>query len=99
MRDLAAGTTFVQADGQLSCDLDGEVAILDMRSQTYFGLNPVGAYVWDLLTQPRSSAELLEALGRRYEASTEQLEADLQKLLRELQDRGLVTAAEPAAAS
>jgi hypothetical protein len=98
MREVLSLEALVaQAPNQVSCDLDGEAAILDTKSGIYYGLNPVGAAIWELIREPRSGRAVLEALVTRYDAPRQQLETDLLRLLAELQLRGLVTVGEEAA--
>ncbi len=42
-------------------DVKDETVILDMGSGTYYGLDGVGARVWELLEQPKRFAELCAA--------------------------------------
>lgn len=79
----------VSAD-QVSCDLAGEVAILSLKNSVYYGLDPVGASVWNLIQQPKTFAEIRDALLGIYEVDSAQLESDLQVLLGELSDQGLI---------
>lgn len=74
----------------VSCDLAGEAIILNMRSGTYYGLNAVGATVWNLLSSQRSIGELCAAVIDEYEVEREQCEDDLIRLVRQLAERGLV---------
>jgi hypothetical protein len=80
----------VAAKGQLSCDLAGEAVILDLNSGVYFGLNEVGARVWNLVQEPRSVREIRETILREYDVEPGRWEVDLQALLRELAEAGLV---------
>lgn len=79
----------ISAD-QVSCDLAGEVAILNLKNSTYYGLDPVGASVWSLIQQPKTFAEIRDALLSIYEVDSAQLESDLQVLLGELSAQGLI---------
>jgi hypothetical protein len=79
----------VSAD-QVSCDLAGEVAILSLRNSVYYGLDPVGASVWSLIQQPKTFAEIRDALLDIYEVDSAQLESDLQALLGQLSEQGLI---------
>jgi len=76
--------------GQVSCDLAGEVAILNLKDSVYYGLDSVGASVWSLIQQPKTFAEIRDALLGIYEVESAQLESDLQVLLGELSERGLI---------
>jgi hypothetical protein len=76
---------------QIWCDLAGEAAILNLKTSVYYGLDPVGASVWNLIIQePRTFAEIREALLGIYDVDSAQLESDLQSLLAQLSEEGLI---------
>ena len=75
---------------QVSCDLAGEKAILDLKSGQYYGLNPVGARIWDLIQESKSVTEVLKTILDEYNVESEACERDLFALLEELQGKGLV---------
>jgi Coenzyme PQQ synthesis protein D (PqqD) len=87
---LDPGTRVVAARDQVSCDLEGEAVILGLGNGVYYGLNPVGASVWKLLEQPRTVAELRDAVVAEYEVDAPRAEADLLRLLGDLAANGLV---------
>jgi len=62
----------VSAD-QVSCDLGGEAAILNLKNSVYYGLDPVGSTVWSLIQEPKSFAELREAMLEIYDADSQEL--------------------------
>ena len=64
--------------------------LLDTRRGKYYTLNPTGAAIWDLLSEPRSLAELRLALLERFEVDHETLSGDLSDLLDDLRRHGLV---------
>lgn len=67
-----------------------ETVILNLESGTYFGLDPIGARIWQLLSERLSFAEIHETLLREYEVSGEALERDLRGLIATLQTNGLI---------
>jgi hypothetical protein len=75
---------------QISCPLGDESAILNVRSSVYYGLNPVGARVWNLLQQPKTVRELRDALVDEYDVESENCERDLLGLLEKLRAEGLI---------
>ena len=79
----------VTAD-QLSTRLGGEIVILGLRDSVYYGLSDVGARIWDLIQTPRTVDEILSALVAEYEVAAADAAAGLDRLLRELETRGLV---------
>jgi hypothetical protein len=78
-------------DDQMSCDLDGEAAILNLKSGIYFGLNPVGTRIWNLLKEnPRTLGEIRETILGEYEVGFEQCDGDLRALVGQLKEHRLV---------
>ena len=70
-----------------------ETVILDLASGTYFGLDPVGARIWALISERKTLAEICTTMLEEYEVEREQLEADVLSLAGELAERGLVALA------
>ena len=87
---LSLHSIVVAASEQVSCPLGEESAILNLKNSVYYGMNPVGARVWDLLKQPQSVTELRNALLDEYEVEPERCESDLFGLLEKLRSEGLI---------
>lgn len=71
-------------------EVGGECVLLDLETEKYFGLDDVGT---DVLRHFREGATLEETVARivaEYEATTEQVNADVRVLLSSLVERGLV---------
>ena len=93
MGRLSMQSTVHQAQDQLSCDLAGEAAILNVRSGVYYGLDPVGARIWKLIEEPRSLEEVRDTLVEEFDVEPSRCEADLLALVQELQANGLIETA------
>jgi hypothetical protein len=83
-------TIVVQSEDQVSSDLAGEVVILHLPSGGYYGLDAVGARIWDLIRVPKTINEVRDALTEEYDVEVESCERDLLELLQELERAGLV---------
>ena len=91
MSPIAATAVVAAArEGQLSTSLAGEVVILDVERGLYFGLDGVGAKLWDLLQAPRPVAEIVDRLASQYDVPRDTLAADVHELLEDLAGRGLI---------
>jgi hypothetical protein len=90
MTTITRRSTVVASPDQVSCDLDGEAAILNLRSGVYYGLDRVGAWIWNAIQTPQTVAEIQEAMLREYEVEPERCERDLLALLEELAAAGLI---------
>ena len=75
---------------QISCDLAGEAVILNLKNGTYYGLDPVGASVWSLIQEPKTFGEIRQALLGIYSVDGPELESDLQELLVQFSEQGLI---------
>ena len=50
----------------VSCAVEDGIAILDLRSNTYFSLDPVGAAIWDRMAAPASLDDPTTAIAVSY---------------------------------
>jgi len=88
--EIVGNSIVVAVKHQVSCDLAGEAAILEMTSGIYYGLNAVGARVWDLIQEPKRVSEVCATLLEEYDVEAERCQRDLLALLEELVAKGLV---------
>jgi hypothetical protein len=68
-----------------------EIVILDLARAIYFGLDPVGGRIWQLISEGKSLGDISDVLLSEYEVSREELQRDLARLLDELESRGLIS--------
>jgi coenzyme PQQ synthesis protein D (PqqD) len=87
---VSRSSTVVAARSQVSCDLDGEAAILHLESGVYYGLNPVGAWIWNLIQRPMTVDEIRRAILKRYDVEPDLCERDLHTLLQDLAAADLI---------
>ena len=79
---------------QVSCNLNDEVAILDLNKSLYFGLDTVGAHVWEALQEPRSVADICAAVSDHFEVAPADCQTDIVRFLESLREAGLIEAVE-----
>lgn len=75
--------------------------LLSTESEVYFGLNSVGARVWELLPPVHQTLETLcaELSGQYPEVPAETIRADVVELLGDLEAQGLVLVRSPSEAA
>jgi hypothetical protein len=83
----------VISDDVLVQEVSGEAVLLDLATETYFGLNPAGARFWTLLGRLGSGARAVSTMAAEFEVSAEELETDMTQFLQHLVAKGLVTLA------
>lgn len=87
---LSAESRVVRSKDQVSCDLAGEAAIVNLQNGVYYGLDPVGARIWNLLREPVTFETILDSLLHDYEVDRHTLESDLRRFVNQLAEQGLV---------
>jgi hypothetical protein len=89
MLPIKSESILVAADNQVSCDVDEEAALLNLDTGVYYGLNPLGAYIWKLVQSPVSFEVLRERLSHEF-PDEHNIEQDLRQFLDDMVSAGLV---------
>jgi hypothetical protein len=74
----------------LTQEVGGETVILDLKSETYFGLDEVGTRIWQLLVEQEDMQTITATMLNEYDVEEDQVEKDIQNLLTQLDKAGLV---------
>lgn len=83
-------SSIVAAKDQVSSDLSGEAVVLNLKSGKYYGLNAVGARIWNLIQEPRTLNDIRNVIMEEYEVEPERCEREILNLLQELAAEGLI---------
>ncbi|MEP7069981.1 MAG: PqqD family protein [Usitatibacter sp.] len=81
-------------EGVLVRELGGESVLLNLRSESYFGLDDVGTRMWAALTASPSMEDAYRMLADEYEVEPALLRADLSTFVEKLSAAGLIHVAE-----
>ena len=95
MNAIADTTAVVASDECLSTTVVGEAVVLHAGRSEYYGFNEVGSLVWELLQEPRTAPELCREVREAYDVDGEQCRRDVDALLGELLEYGLVRRVQP----
>lgn len=58
-------------------ELDNNQVMMHLERGKYFGLNPVGKRIWDLVREPKSLGELTEVLLTEFEVTEERCQQEV----------------------
>jgi Coenzyme PQQ synthesis protein D (PqqD) len=75
-------------------EVEGELVLLDLGTDTTFALNEVGARFWELLGEHDDLDAVVAALLEEFDVHEATLRADLEALVEELRADGLVIGAD-----
>jgi len=81
---------FVADPEVVASEVDGGAALLDLRSSQYYGLNPVGAFVWAQIQEPKTLAALAAAVAEAFDVEASACLGDIATLLEQFETAGVV---------
>jgi hypothetical protein len=87
---ISLNSTIAASENQISSDLGGEIACLNLESGIYYGLDAVGARIWELIQVPRSVSEIRDILLEEYDVQPQRCERELLALLDQLATENLI---------
>lgn len=88
--DVTLMQRFTRSHDVLSQAVGDEAVLLDLGSEQYFGLNPVGRRIWELLGEHTALVDVHRCLCDEFDAPPAQIEADLLALVGALHSAGLL---------
>ena len=78
------------ADTVFAQEVDGEMVLLDMNSENYFGLDEVGTAIWQAIQDKENLKEVFEVLLEQYEVEEDVLKKDIVTFVEKLEESGLI---------
>ncbi|AXQ29308.1 PqqD family protein [Solimonas sp. K1W22B-7] len=74
----------------LASKLDHETVLLDVEGGHYYAYDAVGSRIWELIAEPRTMAQLCQALVRQYDIDMARCEREVLAFLEALSAHGLL---------
>lgn len=81
---------FVQADGVLSQEVEGELVLFDADREQYYTLDPTATRMWQLLTAHGNCDAVVSQMLTEFDVDEAVLRSDLADLVARLSAAGLV---------
>jgi hypothetical protein len=87
---IDAETPVVRRAEPLTAQVDGETVMFHPEAGSYFALGVVGTRVWDLLSEPRSVAEICASLRQEFAMDLDTCRTELLDFVNEMYEKQLV---------
>ena len=87
---ISISTTIIAEKDPVTSEMANEVAILNPKSGMYFGLDMVGARIWELIQEPMTVKDIRNKLLDEYDVDVDRCEQDLFFLFKEMSNNGLI---------
>ena len=89
---LAGDESFVLRDDLIIEEIDGEVVVLDLAGNQYFGLNEVAFLIWEVIDEEQATLdEIVAEIVDSFDVSEDEARADASAYIGQLLDAGLAT--------
>jgi hypothetical protein len=90
MGTFAGNAVLVPASDVHARPFDGELVVLDLKSNAYFGLDEIGARIWSEFAQGFDIDTTVLRLAEEYDAPRSEIDADVRELAEKLLEAGLL---------
>jgi len=84
LKNMNDQTTICASSQQVSCQLDGDTVVLNLKNSTYYELNPVAARIWELIQEPVAVGRIRQTIVDEYDVTVDRADQDLNRLLDDL---------------
>jgi hypothetical protein len=89
---MVAETRLIAAPSVVTSSVGDELVLLDLDRGIYYGLNPTGARVWELLIEGSSTTEVIAKLAADHEVACAVVEKEVVRIVEELREKKLLSA-------
>lgn len=87
---LSGDSVLKKGDGVIEAAFEDSVILLHLEQSMYYGGDQVAADIWRRIDGVRTIDAIVAELGEEYDASTEEIQADLCVFARHLIEQGLL---------
>ena len=88
--NLTPTSCFRAIEGHLSSEMKGEAVILSLKNGKYYGVNTVGAFIWDTLQNPVTFQEIQSAVMQEYDVDNATCRQEVLSFLMKMVEEDLV---------
>lgn len=86
---------FVRAPSALWTEIDGQTMFMNIENGAYFEVVGIGNVIWQMLDTPRTEADVVDHVTKRYRVDHDTCAYDVHIFLERLLAASLITASTP----
>ena len=85
-------TTIVKCNQEmLTSNIGDEIVMMSIENSAYYGLDPIGSKIWEMITEPIQVSDLCAQLMQRFEVSEQDCQRDVLNFLNQMRNEDLLT--------
>ena len=88
--EIAPNQKIVRKEEVLASNLEDELVMMNLESDSYYGMNAVGSRIWELLERPLALAELYALLQEEFDVDGETCQRDVLPFIQKIIDEKLL---------
>jgi len=69
---------------------DAEVVMMSIKAGAYYGLEEVGARIWEMIAEPMTAGDICMRLAEEYNVASDLCEVEVLTFLNELRNQGII---------
>lgn len=74
----------------VSAEVDGETVLMSIKNGNYYGMNPVGSRIWELIEKETTFGALCETLLKEFDATPAQIQTETSAFISHLMEEDLI---------
>ncbi|MGZ8158157.1 MAG: lasso peptide biosynthesis PqqD family chaperone [Methylobacter sp.] len=90
MKLLTIDTQIFQNPELVAANMDGDLVMMSIERGEYFGIGGVGPRIWELLAEPNTIGQLVDAICAEYDINETTCQADIIAFVEQLLTNELV---------
>lgn len=87
---IGINSKIVRIDDFISSKMDDETIMLNIDKGEYYGINPIGSRIWELLEKPLTILELSNLLINEFDIDIDNCKKDVSVFIQHLQNKNMV---------
>ncbi|MGY8825389.1 MAG: PqqD family protein [Candidatus Latescibacterota bacterium] len=84
---LTVHSTVSRSADYVTNEIDGDLVMMSISEDAFFGLNAVGAAIWDFLAKPASIEAIISHVLDHFETSEQQCQTDVLSFVGEMVEK------------
>ncbi len=88
--ELSLDSRIQRSSEPMQAELDNELVMMSVERGSYYGLDPVGSKIWELLEEPMTVRELIDKLLEIYEVDPATCEKETLEFLASMEKEQLL---------
>lgn len=87
---INSDTKIMRNSDIISSEMDEETVMMNIEQGEYYGVNPVGSRIWELLETPWTFGSLCAQLRKEFDVSEEECKRDVGEFVNVMREKNLV---------